>query len=210
MSASGSLVLVMVRYERPDVSLAEAAQAAGFVVGGEPLAVDLADTVITVSDPPTDLLADEASCKRFWALQAGRLPDGWAAPSLAATRRLRDAIRGLLDGTMHDIAVAPTALELVNRASGSVSTVLQAVNDSGPIRVTERWNARQPADLALGAAARSAIALLGDPSSSEKLRRCANPNCSMLFVHGDARRQWCTGNLCGNRTPVGRYQEIWS
>ena len=46
-----------------------AAQAAGFVVGGEPLAVDLADTLITVTDPPTDLLADAARVHHFWAIR---------------------------------------------------------------------------------------------------------------------------------------------
>jgi predicted RNA-binding Zn ribbon-like protein len=195
----------MIRHARPDMSLAAAARAAGFVVGGEPLAVDLADTVITVSDPPADLLVDEQACKRFWTLQARRLPDGWAAPSLAATRQLRDAIRALLDQTLHDGAPGSAALEVINRASGSASTVLQAVESSGVLCATERWSAKRPADLALGAAARSAITLLGDSSSRDKLRRCANPNCSMLFVHGDTRRQWCTGDLCGNRTRVARH-----
>jgi predicted RNA-binding Zn ribbon-like protein len=39
------------------------------------------------------------------------------------------------------------------------------------------------------------------------LRRCANPTCSMLFVAPNARRIWCTANICGNRTRVARHYE---
>nr|WP_272925044.1 CGNR zinc finger domain-containing protein [Streptomyces sp. SID8377] len=37
------------------------------------------------------------------------------------------------------------------------------------------------------------------------MRRCANPECSMLFLAGNSRRKWCTGNICGNRTRVARH-----
>ena len=76
--------------DRPP-TLAEA-QAAGFPVGGEPLALDLADTLITVTDPPTDLLSDQARALQFWALQRDRLPAQALPPDLATTRMLRSAI----------------------------------------------------------------------------------------------------------------------
>ncbi|HEX6392722.1 MAG TPA: ABATE domain-containing protein [Acidimicrobiales bacterium] len=186
-------------------TLMEAAQSSGFMVGGEPLAVDLADTVVTVSQPPTDLLADKKASDRFWSLQAYRLPEPWRAPSLSDTRELRDAIRALLDAALSGAPFRAGALKVVNRVSGAVTTTLAAENDSGRLQKLEYWGAAQPADLALGAAARSAIELLSDPSGLDHLRRCANPNCSMLFVKGDARRVWCTPNICGNRTRVARH-----
>ncbi|WP_139810547.1 CGNR zinc finger domain-containing protein, partial [Mycobacterium avium] len=35
--------------------------------------------------------------------------------------------------------------------------------------------------------------------------RCANPDCSMLFLATNPRRSWCTANICGNRARVARH-----
>lgn len=185
-------------------TLAEA-QKAGFPVGGEPLAVDLADTLVTSWAEPADLLEDQAACDRFWALQAGRLPAGWASPTLQATRKLRDAVRALLDAAREGAPLDSTALRVINSTSAAapISMGIDEVNNQPEVR--ERWHQRDGARLALGAAARSAIGVLTQPSLRSKLRRCANPTCSMLFVTGDARRQWCTPNICGNRTRVARH-----
>jgi predicted RNA-binding Zn ribbon-like protein len=183
----------------------DAAQAAGFPIGGEPLAVDLADTIVTVSSPPVDLLADPEAVERFWVLQQARLPDGWQVPSLSATRELRDAIRRLLDGTYAKVRLDARDLEVVNRVSACASTTLAASHTNAELQRVERWHTADPAALPLAAAARSAIDILTDQATAARLRRCANPDCSMLFVNGDTRRQWCTPNICGNRTRVARH-----
>jgi predicted RNA-binding Zn ribbon-like protein len=183
----------------------DAAQAAGFPLGGEPLAVDLADTLVTVVDAPADLLSDSAASRRFWALQGPRLPDGWEAPSLSATRELRDAVRQLLDAAHAGARLDPRALDVVNRASAGAPTTPEAVQGTAGLALSHRWHAAESAALPLAAAARSAIEILTDAASVERLRRCANPGCSMLFLNGDARRQWCTPNICGNRARVARH-----
>jgi predicted RNA-binding Zn ribbon-like protein len=196
----------MVRSPTPPTTPSlDAAQLAGFPVGGEPLAVDLGDTIVTVSDPPTDLLADREACERFWALQHARLPEGWQVPSLSATRELRDAIRQLLDDTLAKVRLDFRALEIVNGVSASVSTTLEASQTNTGLQRVEHWQAADPTALPLAAAARSAIEIVTDTASVERLRRCANPDCSMLFVNGDSRRQWCTPNICGNRARVARH-----
>jgi predicted RNA-binding Zn ribbon-like protein len=180
------------------------------MVGGEPLAVELADTVVMVSEPPTDLLNDEGACLRFWELQAARLPAGWGVPSLAATRRLRDAIRQLLDSALHGQlggAADRIALQTLNSMSCRAQTFSEVRLVRKELCRVERWKARTPGDLAIAAAARSAIAILTEPDERQRLRRCANPNCSMLFVNGDRRRRWCTPNICGNRARVARHYE---
>jgi predicted RNA-binding Zn ribbon-like protein len=189
----------------PTTPSLDAAQVAGFPIGGEPLAVDLADTLVTVSDPPTDLLADREACERFWALQQARLPEGWQVPSLSATRELRDAIRQLLDDTLAKVRLDVRALGIVNEVSASVSTTLEASQTSTGLQRVEHWQAADPTTLPLAAAARSAIEIVTDTASAERLRRCANIDCSMLFVNGDSRRQWCTPNICGNRARVARH-----
>ncbi|BDB41440.1 hypothetical protein [Mycobacterium kiyosense] len=48
----------------------EALQQAGFPMGGEPsISVDLADTLVTVTQPATDLLSDPDQLRRWWQLQ---------------------------------------------------------------------------------------------------------------------------------------------
>jgi predicted RNA-binding Zn ribbon-like protein len=180
------------------------------MVGGEPLAVELADTLVMVSEPPTDLLNDEEACRRFWELQAARLPEGWSVPSLTATRRLRDAIRQLLDSAVHGQrrgAIDRAALQTVNSMSSRAQTIPEVRLVGKELRSVETWKARTPGDLAIAAAARSAIAILTEPGELQRLRRCANPNCSMLFINGDSRRRWCTANICGNRARVARHYQ---
>jgi predicted RNA-binding Zn ribbon-like protein len=193
----------------PTTTLASA-QSAGFVVGGEPLAIELADTVVMVGEPPTDLLNDEEACRRFWELQASRLPEGWGVPSLAATRRLRDAIRQLLDAALlgqRRGAVDRAALQTVNSMSSRAQTISEVRLVEKELRRVETWKAKTPGDLAIAAAARSAIAILTEPAEHQRLRRCTNPNCSMLFINGDSRRRWCTPNICGNRARVARHYQ---
>jgi predicted RNA-binding Zn ribbon-like protein len=193
----------------PTTTLASA-QAAGFVVGGEPLAVELADTLVMVSEPPTDLLNDEEAGRRFWELQAARLPEGWGVPSLSVTRRVRDAIRQLLDSALQGQvrgAVDRAALLTVNSMSSRAQTIFEVRLVGKELRSVETWKAKTPGDLAAAAAARSAIAILTEPAELQRLRRCANPNCSMLFINGDSRRRWCTPHICGNRARVARHYE---
>jgi len=182
-----------------------AAQAAGFPVGGEPLAVDLADTLVTVTEPSTDLLTGAGRCEAFWALQAGRLPAGSRAPSLTQTRALRGAVREILDAHVARRGPSAAALQVINRAAASVPTSRTlAVHSDGTPVVETRWHGRKGAAVTLAAVAQSLIDLLAEPAA-ERLRRCANPACSMLFLATDGRRKWCTQNICGNRTRVARH-----
>jgi predicted RNA-binding Zn ribbon-like protein len=138
-------------------------------------------------------------------VQHARLPDGWQVPSLTATRELRDAIRRLLDDTYAKVRLDSRALQIVNQVSEYASTTLGASPTRAGLQRVEHWHTADPAALPLVAAARSAIEILTDAASVERLRRCANPDCSMLFINGDTRRQWCTPNICGNRARVARH-----
>ncbi|MEK5040445.1 CGNR zinc finger domain-containing protein [Sporosarcina sp. FSL K6-3457] len=39
------------------------------------------------------------------------------------------------------------------------------------------------------------------------IRRCANPDCVLLFIDTHGRRKWCSMNICGNRSKVTRHQQ---
>lgn len=38
------------------------------------------------------------------------------------------------------------------------------------------------------------------------LKRCANPDCVLLFLDESGRRKWCSMQICGNRKKVARFQ----
>lgn len=179
-------------------------QRAGFPVGAEPLvALDLADTLMTVTDPPTDLIADPERATAWWALQAARLPAG-RTPDLAATRRQRAAIRDVLDAHLEGRPPAATSVEDLNAAAAAVPTSPRLL--AGGSSET-RWHTEHGGNPALAAIAGETILLLADPDRLPKLRRCANPACSMLFLAERRSRQWCASNVCGNRVRVARHYE---
>ncbi|MFB5191918.1 CGNR zinc finger domain-containing protein [Alicyclobacillus fastidiosus] len=38
------------------------------------------------------------------------------------------------------------------------------------------------------------------------LRRCANPDCVLLFFDATGKRKWCSMRICGNRAKVARHE----
>jgi predicted RNA-binding Zn ribbon-like protein len=193
----------------------EAVQREGFPVGGEPLvALDLVDTQLLAVDPVQDLLEAPDRSAAWWALQSTRLPES-ATPDSAAVRRLRAAIRDLFGAHLEGRAPRAISVEDVNAAAASVpsSPRLNYVVDvhggfhGATTRVDTRWHTEYGGSVALAFIAREAVDLFGAPDRLAKLRRCANPACSMLFLAETSRRQWCASNVCGNRVRVARHQE---
>ncbi|USL45519.1 CGNR zinc finger domain-containing protein [Priestia megaterium] len=40
----------------------------------------------------------------------------------------------------------------------------------------------------------------------QKIKRCSNPDCVLLFIDLTGRRKWCSMKICGNRKKVARFQ----
>ncbi|MEU4092903.1 ABATE domain-containing protein [Streptomyces sp. NPDC026673] len=185
----------------------EELQAAGFPMGGEPLVVlDLADTVMTTRRPVTDLIGTAAAAAAWWGIQARRLPRG-PAPDAVATRRLRAAVREAFDAHLEGRPVDPAAVEDINAAASAAPVSPRLVVTAEGLRETTRRHTEFGGNAALAVIAAEAVALLGSPDRLRLLRRCANPECSMLFLAGNRRRKWCTGNICGNRARVARHHQ---
>jgi predicted RNA-binding Zn ribbon-like protein len=165
------------------------------VLAGEPLAVDLANTVKMATEPPTELLGD-----------AHRLPDGAEPPSPGETVRLRAVVRSVLTSHLDDRPFDPEAIETLNAyAAGAPSSPQLAVTADRAERHTT-WGATG-ADLVLAAVARSVIDVVTGPDS-ERLRQCDSDACSMMFVATNARRRWCSSAVCGNRERVARHARL--
>ncbi|MEV6283118.1 ABATE domain-containing protein [Kribbella sp. NPDC051770] len=175
----------------------------GFAMGGERLvALDLADTEMLVPNPSIDLLEPAGQREKWWALQAGRLPEG-PIPDVASTRRIRSAVREVLDAHLAGRRPEATAVEDLNAASSAAPQSVRL--DDGELQV--RYHVEYGGNAKLAAIARETIELLADAEQLALLRRCANPECSMLFLAEHKRRQWCVGSICGNRTRVARHYE---
>jgi predicted RNA-binding Zn ribbon-like protein len=185
----------------------DAMQSAGFPVGGEPLvALDLADTLMTVNDPPADLIGSLDDRARWWRLQSCRLPAG-PVPDAVATRRLRAAIRDVFDAHLEGRDALRTSVDDINATAASVPTSTRLVTTGEGHRSDTRWHTEYGGNAALAAIAREVIELLSTPERLLRLRRCANPECSMVFLAENRRRTWCTANICGNRVRVARHYE---
>ncbi|MFD5247004.1 CGNR zinc finger domain-containing protein [Amycolatopsis sp. NPDC058340] len=163
---------------------------------GDDLAVNLADTVMLAVSPPVDLL--DGGHAKFWAAQA--LPEGAQAPSPEQTRRLRSAVRELLEAVVAAREPEAWAVERVNAAAAAVPTSPR-LTDGG---AETCWHGEDGGEIALAAVAVAAIDLVSGPRAA-RLRRCGAHDCSMLFVAANSRRVWCTPSLCGNRVRVARH-----
>ncbi|MFI7121335.1 CGNR zinc finger domain-containing protein [Amycolatopsis sp. NPDC049868] len=163
---------------------------------GDDLAVNLADTVMLAVAPSIDLLDDGHA--KFWATQA--LPEGARAPSAEQTRRLRSAVRELLEAVVAAREPEAWAVERVNAAAAAVPTSPRLT--AGGAETC--WHGEDGGEIALAAVAVAAIDLVSGPRAA-RLRRCGAHDCSMLFVAANSRRVWCTPSLCGNRVRVARH-----
>jgi predicted RNA-binding Zn ribbon-like protein len=178
-----------------------AIRSAGFMLMGEPLCVDLANTVKTAVNPAIDLLAD-GGLEAFWTLESDALPDGAEAPDLARTTELREAVRSVLLSTLRGGLLKAAALRHLNEVAGRATMRIELVDK--PPTAREHWSAPTGADQALAAVARSAIEFVTSDQTS-RLRVCDAAHCSMLFVAAHAKRRWCTSDVCGNRARVARF-----
>jgi predicted RNA-binding Zn ribbon-like protein len=172
---------------------------------GEPLALELANTVVGDGDRETDLLRSATDVAGWIGTQQTRLPIGAAErpPSAVALRRLRAAIRSLVDAALEGRPPDQDALARVNAASAAAPPRPQlAWNDRSGPHVVERSGRLPQATLAT--IARSAVAVLGG-EDRDRLRRCAAPGCVRVFVAASGRRRWCSSATCGNRVRAARH-----
>jgi predicted RNA-binding Zn ribbon-like protein len=125
---------------------------------------------------------------------------------LARVRRVRGALRELLDAAVERRPASAAALKEVNRALRA-PYVIELVPAADGVSLDHRHEG----DPISGAMARLSEAvtreLTGD--NSRRLRVCANEECRWVFNdHSPAgRRKWCDMSSCGNRAKAARHRE---
>lgn len=175
---------------------------------GEPVAVDLANTLFTDGGRPLDALTTPAALRRWLEANDERidpqLPARLGAGDLERARDLRVTIRELLAAAVDDNPPPAVAVSRLNEIAALA-----------PLSARLQWPAGEPpkAHLSLAGAdrfdallallAQSAIDVLGG-SGAGRLRRCEAPGCSTYFLKDHPRRAWCSPT-CGNRVRVARH-----
>ena len=177
-----------------------------FAVIGEPVvAVDLINTVAAPGSPTTvDLLAADRDVQAWWRIEGTRVPGG-DLPDIQALRRLRTALRAVIEPLMDGRPIPRAAVADLNffMQSAPASTRLAMIAEG--LRAKTHWHRECGGNPRLAFIATQAAEFLSDPSQVRRLRRCANPACSMIFIAVNPRRSWCAPGVCGNRVRVARH-----
>lgn len=186
------------------------------VLLGEPLPVELMNTMTVDRDGPHDALSDDAGVAAWLdavgarlETEAGIAPDrDDAAPVADRLRRLRDALRVLAADVTHDTRTLVPAPGLTR------SDALATLNDLARARTELVWpddaeparalrTAGTSAERAVAVVAHLGVQLFGS-DQRRQLRPCLGPNCALFFVKDHSRREWCSA-ACGNRARVQRH-----
>ncbi len=186
--------------------VASAAGRGRFAVIGEPVvAVDLINTTAAPGSATVDdLLSADRGVESWWHLQKARVPSG-DVPDIRALHRLRSVLRDMIEALLDNRPVTQASVSDLNffMQSAPASTRLQLTATGLAVRT--QWHREYGGNPCLAFIATQAAEFLADPSQVVRLRRCANPACSMIFIAVNPRRSWCAPGVCGNRARVARH-----
>ena len=160
---------------------------------GEPLALDLVNTVWAGDGELHDLL-DTAAGHRAWLAQheLGGPVGGAARRNLV---QARDAIRAVLE-TPGDARAAARLDRIL--AHGRLRLRVDAQGAREQVEVPAPWRAGW-------LAARDLLRLLAE--RGDRVRRCGNDECVLWFLDTSraGTRRWCSMTGCGNRLKARRH-----
>ncbi len=161
---------------------------------GEPLALDLLDTV-WIDDAGRHDLLDDAGLAAAW-LERWALPADAGAAARKRLQATREALRALLERPQ-DAGARAAVDAVLDRGR-----LRLALADDGPAERVEAPAAWLPSWLA----ARDLLRLLAERPA--RVKRCANPECVLRFEDTTraGTRRWCsmTGG-CGSRLKGRRH-----
>jgi predicted RNA-binding Zn ribbon-like protein len=124
---------------------------------------------------------------------------------LARIRRVRAALREVVDAVVEGRQVEPDAVHLVNAVLEQRRPTRLEL-DGTAIRIGHR-HAETPVDDALALIAEAIVEELAT-GRPERLRVCANDRCRWAFFDSSptGRRRWCDMRSCGNQAKAARHR----
>jgi predicted RNA-binding Zn ribbon-like protein len=173
-----------------------------FAFGGR-LSLDLTWTLRYRHVSPTELI-DSPDSTREWLLAAGLPAPGRPVErDVCDLRQLREAVYRAACEVIDGRPIGDDERRVVNRWSAVAPPVPSIDGDA-----SRRLDAPAGDDVgaSLSVIARDAVEVL--TLADGRLRRCAGPQCSLLF-HDSSRpgaRRWCDTARCGNRVNTRSYR----
>ena len=174
---------------------------------GEPLAIELANTRFVLRGRPRDGLASAADLAAWLTAMEARLPahpngspPEVTAADLTAARRVRDAVRALLDAWTSRAELHEGACRVLEAAASTAPRWL-AVESGPPPTLAVRTSAR-PVTAVIALLAEDALRLVVQ-DTAHAVRACVRPECSLFFVKDHPRRTRCSP-ACSDRARAAR------
>ena len=126
-------------------------------------------------------------------------------PDLARIKRVRTALREVVDAVVEGRQPDTDAVHLVN-ATLEARRPTRLELDGTALRIGHR-HAETPVDDALALIAEAIVEELAT-GKPERLRICANDRCRWAFFDSSptGRRRWCDMRSCGNQAKAARYR----
>ncbi|MEU4829432.1 ABATE domain-containing protein [Streptosporangium sp. NPDC023615] len=176
------------------------------ILGTEPLAVELANTLYGSGEERIDFLRTARRIDEWFASVSAE--HGVTAPAAMGrdaerVRTLRDCVHSLLSAAVDERTPDEASVERLNGFAAAAPTHLRLdwTGAGGPV---SRWRDTTVGGTAvLGRIATCCIELLTGPEAG-KVRRCQGPGCSLIFMKSHPRRRWCHPS-CGHRDRQARY-----
>src|SRR5256885_4869568 len=130
---------------------------------------------------------------------------GSGLETLGRLRRVRQAMRGVLESAATQRAPDARDLDEINRALRT-HYIYELVPATDGVSLDHRHQG-DPVD---GAIARLAEAIAREliQGNTDRLRICENPQCRWVFkdTSRTGKRKWCSMRSCGNRAKVARHR----
>jgi predicted RNA-binding Zn ribbon-like protein len=163
---------------------------------GEPLALDLVNTLWEAAGQACDFFADRDALAH-WLAEHHLETSAEQSDVQAALLETRTALRGVLERPRDD--TARNALNAILERG----RVVHLLTENGPMTRLEISPAARPA----WRAAKNLLELL--ETSPQRVKRCANPTCVLYFYDSSPKnsRRWHSMSTCGNQVKARRHYD---
>jgi predicted RNA-binding Zn ribbon-like protein len=172
---------------------------------GEPLAVDVANTVRRHGMTYVDLWRTGDDVVRWARLQNGRVPvpdRQLIEARLDELRSARDDVFALLLATTSGVRLPEHLTARINERARTFVVVRQLTDTAGHV-VVHAVDPADPIDELIGGCNAAAIDLVGGAGHAD-LGFCDAPSCGQFFMRERPNKRWC-GPACGTRARVARH-----
>jgi predicted RNA-binding Zn ribbon-like protein len=135
----------------------------------------------------------DRGAEAWWQIESARAAQRSARDR--ALRRLRSALRDLIEALVDDHPVPKASVSELNFLMQSAPASTRLALIAAGLRAETHWHREFGGNPRLAFIATQAAEFLSDPSQVHRLRWCANPACSVVFIAvnpGGAGRSACS------------------